>query len=53
MRIGLMLGGVGTPAEPGGQAQQVVDAENDGFDSAWFGQVFGADALTMIALCGR
>ena len=30
-----------------------VDAERDGFDNVWFGQIFGADALTVIALAGE
>ena len=34
--------------------QQVVQAENDGFDSVWFPQIpgFGYDALTIISLAG-
>ncbi len=30
-----------------------VDAENDGFDGIWYGQVFGAEVLTVIALAGQ
>jgi F420-dependent oxidoreductase-like protein len=33
--------------------QQVADADRDGFDSYWFGQAFGHDALTVAALAGR
>ena len=50
MRIGLFL------SESGGLQQVVqtaVDAEKDGFDGAWYSQIFGADALTVIALAGR
>ena len=36
-----------------GQVQSVVDAENDGFDGIWFGQVFGPDVLTVLALAGQ
>jgi len=52
MRIGLMHGDVGsfTIEE---QIQQIVDEEKDGFDVAWFGQVFGGDSLTIIALAGQ
>jgi len=52
MRIGLMLGditGGGTVSE---QVEQAVQAEQDGFDTAWFGQLMGVDALTIIALAG-
>lgn len=52
MRIGLMFGDA-----PGGTlgdtVQQIVDAERDGFDNVWFGQVFGSDVLTVIALAGE
>ncbi len=52
MRIGLMFGDA-----PGGTlsdtVQQIVDAERDGFDNVWFGQVFGSDVLTIIALAGE
>ncbi len=33
--------------------QAAVDAENDGFDGIWYGQVFGAEVLTVIALAGQ
>jgi F420-dependent oxidoreductase-like protein len=32
--------------------QQLVDAETDGFDNAWLGQVFGLDVMTVIAMAG-
>ncbi len=35
------------------QLQQVADADRDGFDSYWFGQAFGLDALTLAAMAGR
>lgn len=31
---------------------EVVAAENDGFDGFWFGHIFNADALTVIAAAG-
>ncbi len=52
MRIGLMLGDIIGPSTVQEQVQQAVDAENDGFDTAWFGQLFGIDALTITALAG-
>ncbi len=56
MRIGLNYGGVAS-IEAQIQSveehvQRVVDAEEDGFDSIWLAQIFGADALTVIALAG-
>ncbi|MDP9238400.1 MAG: TIGR03564 family F420-dependent LLM class oxidoreductase [Chloroflexota bacterium] len=48
MRIGVMLGEGGVES----QVKQVVAAENDGFDNVWFGQVFGLDAMTVIAIAG-
>jgi len=52
MRIGLMHGDVGsfTVEE---QIQQIVDEEKDGFPCAWFGQIFGGDSLTLVALAGQ
>jgi F420-dependent oxidoreductase-like protein len=35
------------------QIQQVVDAENDGFDSYWMAQISSLDALTFLALAGQ
>jgi F420-dependent oxidoreductase-like protein len=56
MRIGVM---VDASAPGGGSASvehligQVGARANDGLDSGWFSNVFGVDALTMIALAGR
>ncbi len=52
MKIGLMHsdGGTATIAD---QIQQIVDEENDGFEAAWWGQIFGGDSLTIIALAGQ
>jgi F420-dependent oxidoreductase-like protein len=56
MRIGINYGGVAsmeaqirTVEE---HVQRVVEAEEDGFDSIWLAQIFGADVLTVIALAG-
>ncbi len=51
MRMGLMHGDAGNSTVEQ-LVQQVVDAENDGFECAWFGQIFGADSMTIIALAG-
>ena len=51
MRIGLVLGE--GPSDLAGLVQQAVDAEQDGFESGWWNQVMGADALTIIALAGQ
>jgi len=49
MRIGLMLPGTGTVES---NVDQIVEAERDGFDTVWFGQVFGPDVMTLLALAG-
>ena len=53
MRIGPFIGTMGAADTLQGQVQQVADAESDGFDSFWTAQVFGVDALTMLALSER
>lgn len=52
MRIGLMLGDLLGRKSVEQQVQEVVDAERDGFDVAWFGQVFGVDAMSVLAIAG-
>src|SRR5687768_400883 len=34
------------------QVQSIVNAEQDGLDGVWFGQVFAAEILTVLALAG-
>ena len=55
MRIGLTIGFRNVLPDLEGYVQRAVDAEDDGFESVWFGQVHesGADALTLIALAGQ
>jgi F420-dependent oxidoreductase-like protein len=36
-----------------GQMQAAVDAEKNGMDGIWLAQIFGADAMTFIALAGQ
>ena len=50
MRIGLFHSEAGELRQV---VQQAVEAERDGFDGVWFSQIFGADALTVIALAGQ
>lgn len=54
MRIGIGIGEISnerpTIDDLVGQAQR---AEKDGFAGAWFANIFGVDAITMAALCGR
>jgi len=35
------------------QVQSVINAENDGFEGIWFGQIFGPDVLTVLAIAGQ
>ncbi len=49
MKMAIFFGGAQDVA---GQVQAVVDAENDGFEGIWFGQVFGPDAMTVLAVAG-
>ena len=51
MRIGIHSFIESTNLE--GAIQQVVKAEEEGFDSFWFGQTLGADVMTAIALAGQ
>jgi len=52
MRIGIMMAEAGA-SNVADVAQNVADLESDGFDAVWFGQIFGVDALTVIALAGQ
>jgi F420-dependent oxidoreductase-like protein len=50
MKVGVFYGG---EQDVQRQVKAAVDAENDGFDAVWYGQVFGPDSLTVIALAGQ
>ena len=50
MRLGVFFGGSNDVHD---QIQEVVEAEQDGFDGMWFGQIFGPDALAVIAMAGQ
>lgn len=53
MKIGLMMGDVPGAKNASDSVDAIVAVETDGFDSAWFGQVFGSDVMTLIALAGQ
>lgn len=54
MKIGIGIGEIaGSPATIDDLVGQVKQAEADGFDSAWFAQIFGVDAIMACALAGR
>jgi len=50
MKIAEFAGGTNDVAT---QVQSVVKAEEDGFDGIWFGQIFGPEVLTVLALAGQ
>lgn len=53
MRIGLTTSDAAGPAATlDAQVREIAACEQDGFESAWLNHVFGADALTLIALAG-
>lgn len=52
MKLGLFIGANGAPFDLPGQIREVQSAERDGFDSFWFAQIAGLDALTVIAMAG-
>ncbi len=49
MKISTFFGG---SPEVEKHVQAAVDAETDGFDTIWYGQIFGAEVLTVIAMAG-
>jgi len=53
MRIGIFSGTMGSASTLEGLIQQIVDVEDDGFDSYWTAQVAIVDALTLLALGGQ
>ena len=52
MRIGLFVGALDLMRDVAERLQRISDAEEDGFDSYWLPQHFGADMLTVIAMAG-
>jgi F420-dependent oxidoreductase-like protein len=50
MRIAVFFGGTN---DVQGQVEAVVEAEQDGFEGIWLGQIFGPDVLTVIAMAGE
>jgi F420-dependent oxidoreductase-like protein len=52
MKIGLMVPSAGTLPEPSAIVEQIVHAERLGLQSVWMPNVFGSDALTVLAVAG-
>lgn len=50
MRIAVFFGGTN---DVQGHVEAAVEAEQDGFDGIWYGQIFGPDVLSVIALAGQ
>jgi F420-dependent oxidoreductase-like protein len=50
MRVGLFIDSGGAPLQV---VDQIVQAEADGFEAVYLSQIFGCDALTIIALAGQ
>ena len=54
MKIGIGVGpGPGDEGTIGAMIKQVQRAEASGFDSAWVANIFGVDAIMLLALAGR
>ena len=53
MRIGVSLREPSGPDPMGGLREQMQQAANDGFASAWMSNIFGLDALTALAVAGN
>ena len=52
MRIGLFVGALELMRDVAERLRRISAAEEDGFDSYWLPQQFGADMLTIIAMAG-
>ena len=52
MRIGLFVGALELMRDVAERLNRIREAEEDGFDSYWLPQQFGADMLTVIAMAG-
>ena len=52
MRIGLFVGALELMRDVAERLERISEAEQDGFDSYWLPQHFGADMLTVIAMAG-
>ena len=52
MRIGLFVGALELMRDVAERLRRISAAEEDGFDSYWLPQHFGADMLTIIAMAG-
>ena len=52
MKIGLMFGDAPGAQSANDTVDAIVQVEKDGFDQVWFGQIFGSDVMTLIAMAG-
>ena len=52
MQIGLFVGALELMRDVAERLHRICEAEEDGFDSYWLPQQFGADMLTVIAMAG-
>jgi len=50
MRLAIFSGGA---MSVDGQVQAVVEAEKDGFEGIWFGQIFNTDVMTVLAMAAQ
>ena len=53
MKIGLFIGSIGSAGTVSGQVQQVLEAEQDGFDSFWAAHIMDADIMTIFSMAGK
>ena len=53
MDIGLFIGTIGSAGTLEGQIQQIVDAEEDGFDSFWIAHIMDLDVMSMIGMAAQ
>ena len=53
MDIGLFIGSIGSAGTLEGQINQIIRAENDGFDSFWAAHIMDLDIMTMMGLAAQ
>ena len=49
MDIGLFIGSIGSAGTLQGQIDQIIEAENDGFDSFWAAHIMDLDIMTTVS----
>ena len=53
MDIGLFIGSIGSAGTLQGQIDQIIEAENDGFDSFWAAHIMDLDIMTMMSMAAQ